>query len=297
MSNSSLVTYTHHSPNHYDGRTHKIDRITPHYVAGNCTVETLGDIFAPTSRRASSNYGIGSDGRIALYVDECNAPWTSGNFANDDRAVTIECANLADGSLTQACWDSLVQLCADICRRNGISYLNYTGDPSGNLTKHCWFQDTDCPGPWLTEQFVRLEREVNAILSNGTPIHVEPKNNTNGGKLDIDGYGGYNTVLDMQSALECYEDGVISGQWIGNRNAHWAMTAVEYGGQGSPMVKELQRRIGADCDGLWGSETSRKLQEYLIDAGFSCGECGADGIFGMDSVRALQRYLNDGREF
>ena len=293
MPNSQLISYTRHSPNHYDGRTHKIDRITPHYVAGNCTVETLGDIFAPTSRRASSNYGIGSDGRIALYVDECNAPWTSGNFANDDRAVTIECANLGDGSLTQACWDSLVRLCADICRRNGISYLNYTGDPSGNLTKHCWFQDTDCPGPWLTEQFGRLTKEVNHILDNDEPIHVTPKNNTQGGELDVDGIGGYNTVLDLQHLLHTYEDGVISGQWMGNKSAHWGMTSVEYGGEGSPMVRALQEYVGAGVDGLWGNDTSRLLQEQLIMNGYDCGSCGADGVFGHDSVRALQRWLND----
>lgn len=297
MSNSSLVTYTKLSPNHSNGRNHKIDRITPHYMAGNCTIETCGEIFAPVSRQASSNYGIGSDGRIGMYVEERNRAWTSGNSANDNRAVTIECANLGDGSLTDACWKSLVALCVDICRRNDIPYLNYTGDTSGNLTMHKWFQNTDCPGPWLSYQFKRLEREVNAILGSGEPVEVEPHNNTEGGKLDVDGYGGYNTVLDMQHALGTYEDGVISGQWIGNKDYHWAMTAVEYGGQGSPMVKALQRELVAVEDGLWGKETSTKLQQHLIASGYDCGTCGADGYFGHDSVRALQRYLNDGRTF
>lgn len=167
MSDSQLVSYVRLSPNHSGARKHPITRITPHYVDGNCTVETLGEVFAPVSRQASSNYGIGSDGRVGMYVEECNRAWTSGSYDNDNRAVTIECANLADGSLTDACWNSLVELCADICRRNGISNCSYTGDTSGVLTMHKWFQSTDCPGPWLSEQFERLSREVNAKLRGG----------------------------------------------------------------------------------------------------------------------------------
>lgn len=169
MSNSTLVSYTCLSPNYTRGRNHKIDRITPHYVAGNCTIETLGEIFRPTARRASSNYGIGSDGRIGLYVNEEDRAWTSGSSYNDNRAVTIECANLSDGSLTAACWNSLVSLCVDICRRNNIDHLNYTGDDSGNLTMHRWYQATDCPGDWFAKRFRQLATEVNAILDGSHP--------------------------------------------------------------------------------------------------------------------------------
>ena len=86
-----------------------------------------------------------------MYVEEKNRAWTSGSGWNDNRVVTIECSNLADGSLTQACWDSLVELCADICRRNGIEDCFYTGNADGVLTMHCWFQSTDCPGSWLED--------------------------------------------------------------------------------------------------------------------------------------------------
>lgn len=303
MSNSPLVVYTALSPNHSGQRNHSIDTITPHYMAGNCSVEVCGQIFAPTSRQASSNYGIGSDGRIAMYVEEKNRAWTSGSGANDNRAVTMECANLSDGSLTNACWNSLVNLCADICKRNGKTRLvykgaaNYSGLSSTDmlLTMHKWFQATDCPGPWLSYQFARLASEVNAKLAGGEIAPAKPANNTQGGKLDVDGYGGYNTVLDMQHALGTYEDGIISGQWRGNECYFWAFSAVEWGGTGSQMVKALQKAIGAEADGFWGVETSTKLQEHLIDKGYSCGECGADGFFGRDSVKALQRCLNDGK--
>ena len=167
MSNSNLVVYKKLSPNYSIGRKHKIDRITPHYMGGNCSIETCGEIFAPKARQASSNYGIDSNGRICLYVEECNRAWTSGSAYNDNRAVTIECANYSDGSLSDSCWFSLILLCADICNRNGIAKLNYTGDDKGNLTMHKWYQDTDCPGPWLSKQFARLASEVNTVLKGG----------------------------------------------------------------------------------------------------------------------------------
>lgn len=173
MSNSKLISGILRSPNHYAGRQYSITRITPHYMDWYTDAETCCESFLPTSRRASSNYCIGKDGEIWLCVDEENAAWTSGNYDNDNRAITIECANYMDnanghvvGQLPDKTWNSLVQLCADICRRNNIPSLHYTGDLNGNLTMHKWFQDTDCPGPWLSKQFGKLANEVNAILGN-----------------------------------------------------------------------------------------------------------------------------------
>lgn len=303
MGHSNLASYFAYSPNHYDGRKgYDVDTLTPHFMGGNCSVETCGNIFAPTSRQASSNYGIGSDGRIAVYVDEDDGAWTSGSWRNDCRAITFECANLGDGSLTDACWDSLVALCVDICRRYGFEGAQFTGSSDHSeqregymlLTMHRWFQDTDCPGDWFASRFKKLADDINAAMGGEPPVPIDPKNNTHGGKLDVDGYGGYNTVLDMQHALGTWEDGVISGQWIGNKDYLWAFSSVEWGAEGSQMVMALQRLIGAGEDGLWGQETSTKLQEFLISKGYSCGESGADGYFGRDSMRALQTCLNDG---
>ena len=127
--------------------------------------------FIPAARRASANYCIGKDGEIFLNVDERNRAWTSGNYDNDHRAITIECANYMDsgryGVLPDAVWKSLVLLCVDICRRNNIPKLIFTGDKSGNLTMHKYFQDTNCPGPWLSKQFARLANEVNAAIIDG----------------------------------------------------------------------------------------------------------------------------------
>lgn len=165
MPKSRLSCKTIASPNHYNGRAYPVSRITVHHMAGNLTVEQCGAVFASSARQASSNYGIGSDGRIACYVDESDAAWTSSSWDNDNRAVTIEVAdaNTANWSCSDAAWRALVALCADICDRYGFR-LTFTGDTRGSLTAHRWFAATSCPGDWLYARFPQLCREVNAIL-------------------------------------------------------------------------------------------------------------------------------------
>lgn len=184
MGNSSLVTYTALSPNHSGPRNHAIDRITPHCVVGQCSVEALGDIFAPEYRQASSNYGIGTDGRIALYVDESNRSWCSSDAKNDQRAVTIECASDTEDpyAMTAAVWDALIRLCADICARNGKTRLiwipdreialSYDLEPDEMLlTVHRWFANKACPGDWLFYRLGELASAVTKILNpSGTGI-------------------------------------------------------------------------------------------------------------------------------
>ena len=171
MSNSSLVDYVKISPNKTSPRNHKIDRITIHHMAGNLSVETCGNVFAPSSRQASSNYGIDSDGRVGMYVEEKDRSWCSSNKSNDHRAITIEVADDQGGPnwhSSDKAMNKLVKLCADICKRNGISRLNYTGDTNGNLTMHKWFAATDCPGAYLESKFPWIADQVNVILSGKT---------------------------------------------------------------------------------------------------------------------------------
>lgn len=167
MSYSPLVSYVKLSPNCTKPRKNKIDTITIHHMAGDLTVESCGNLFANPSRDASSNYGIGSDGRIACYVEEENRSWCSSSGANDHRAITIEVANCqigGDWPVSDKAYAALIDLCVDICRRNNIPRLNYTGDKSGNLTMHKWFAATACPGPYLEERFPIIAQEVNARL-------------------------------------------------------------------------------------------------------------------------------------
>lgn len=167
--NSSLATATILSPNNSGKRSEKISKITIHHMAGNLTVEQCGETFAQPSRKASSNYGIGSDGRIALYVPEDKRAWTSSSAWNDNRAVTIEVANSKAAEpwpISEAAYKSLVELCADICKRNGIQSVNYTGDKNGVLTEHRMFKATACPGTTIHEYLTsgKLVQDINAKI-------------------------------------------------------------------------------------------------------------------------------------
>lgn len=168
--NSPLVDYIKISPNSTNPRKDKIRKITIHHTAGVVSVETLGNIFAPKSRQASANYGIGSDGRIGMYVEEKNRAWTSGNKENDHQAITIEVSNSKSGNpwpVSDNVLNKLIDLCVDICRRNNIDELIYTGDKNGNLTRHNMFQATTCPGPYLQSKFPYIAEEVNKRLKEG----------------------------------------------------------------------------------------------------------------------------------
>ena len=173
MSNSSLVTYTKISPNRTSPRNHKIDTITIHCVVGQCSVETLGNIFAPTSRRASSNYGVGPDGRIGMYVEEKDRSWCSSNASNDHRAITIEVASdtAPPYAITEAAYNGLIKLLADICKRNNIKQLKWKANKSligktseQNMTVHKWFTNTSCPGEYLYSLHGKIADDVNKKL-------------------------------------------------------------------------------------------------------------------------------------
>lgn len=176
--NSKMVSYTRLSPNHSGQRTHSIDRITPHCVVGQCSVETLGNIFAPTSRQASCQYGIGPDGRVGMYVEEKNRSWCSSSNANDQRAVTIECASDTKHPYTMndTVYKTLIKLCIDICKRNGKTKLIWFGDKTKTLnyspksdemilTVHRWFANKSCPGDWLYARLGDVAAKVTAELS------------------------------------------------------------------------------------------------------------------------------------
>ena len=191
--NSSLVEFTRLSPNHSGQRTHAIDRITPHCVVGQCSVETLGSIFAPTSKQASCNYGIGSDGRVGMYVEEKNRSWCSSSNANDQRAVTIECASdtTEPYAFRDVVYQKLIMLCSDICRRNGKKKLIWFGDkektlnysPKGDemiLTVHRWFANKSCPGNWMYARMGDLAAKVTAQLGGSTEQKTETKIKTSG---------------------------------------------------------------------------------------------------------------------
>ena len=156
-----------HSTNYSKGRSgYKICKITPHHMAGKLTAKRCGELFQNPNRYASANYGIGYNGEILCYVDENDRAYTSSNRVNDCQAITIEVANSQNGGdwpISDASWNSLVNLCVDICRRYGFR-LEYDGTPNGSLTRHNMFASTSCPGPYLQGKFPELVEVVNARL-------------------------------------------------------------------------------------------------------------------------------------
>ena len=178
MANSPLVSFTKLSPNHSGKRTCAISRITPHAVVVQLSVERICDCFKDSSRQASCNYAIGADGRIGLCVDEANRSWCSSSRDNDQRAVTIECASdlTEPYAMKPEVYSALVELCTDICRRNGKRRLVWISDQEKALsyevksnemllTIHRWFAKKSCPGNWLMERLGNLADEVNGKLA------------------------------------------------------------------------------------------------------------------------------------
>lgn len=224
MSNSSLVVYTNLSPNHSGKRTHSIDRITPHCVVGQLSTESICGCFISPSKEASCNYAIGADGRIALCVDESNRSWCSSSNANDQRAVTIECASdkTAPYTMSNSVYNSLVKLCIDICKRNGKKKLIWISDKEKSLayepksdemvlTVHRWFANKSCPGDWLYNRLGDLASKVTSSLNSTANISTKTlyrvqvgaysnKNNADAmlAKLKAAGFTGY--IVKEQAA-------------------------------------------------------------------------------------------------
>ena len=177
FTNSDLISLTRLSPNRNSPRNQPISKITIHHFAGNSTIEGVSNFLANPARQASYNYGIGSDGRIVLIVDERDRCWGSSSAWNDNRAVVIGVANNSGApnwTVSDAAFESLIDLCVDICRRNpGIKQLNgksglwYDGTQNGSLTRHNMFSNQVCPGPFLQKRFQTICNIVNKKLSNG----------------------------------------------------------------------------------------------------------------------------------
>ena len=273
--NSPLVSYTKLSPNHSGQRTHSIDRITPHCVVGQCSVETLGNIMYPTSRQASCNYGIGPDGRVGMYVEEKNRSWCSSSNANDQRAITIECASdtFHPYAMNDKVYATLITLCTDICKRNGKKKLLWFADKNKSLnyipaademvlTVHRWFANKSCPGDWLYSRLGDVAAKVTANLSSASTPTTTPS---------------------TSKTTEEVAKEVIAGKWGNGADRKSRLTAAGYNystvqakvnelmGASTPApsksIDELAREVIA---GNWGNGQDRK--DRLTAAGYNYSE-------------------------
>lgn len=295
MSNSKLVNYTRISPHRTRGRNHKIDKITIHHMAGNLSVETCGNVFQ--TRQASTNYGIGTDGRIGMYVEEKDRAWATANPPNDNRAINIELANDVVGGnwhVSDTAIEKCIDLCVDICKRNGISKLNFTGDKSGNLTMHKYFIATTCPGQYLASKFPYIAKSVNEKLGkpSKTPSKAPSKNSGMTVKQAVK-YGQKKSNEILGTKIK--EDGIRGKDTKinGIKIVQWAMNK-DY-------------RSGLKIDGKFGTLSKRALgnhyvlrgeTQYMVTAceillymnGYNPGGVEIPGTFGSGLNKAVGQY-------
>lgn len=287
MSKSSLVNYTKLSPNCSSRNGARICKITPHHMAGNLTIEQCAEVFQNSSRQASANYGIGSDGRIGCYVDENDRSWASANYDNDRQAITIEVANDEIGGnwhVSDKALESLINLCVDICKRYNFK-LTYDETPNGSLTRHNMFVNTTCPGPYLQSKFPYIAEEVNKRLE-GQSIST-PTTSTSGDEV----------IKYIQNKLNARYNASLNVDGIFGPLTKKA------------MVKGLQIELNTQCgarlniDGIFGSLTKSAcpnvkqgmrgnitwlIQARLYTLGFNTN--GVDGIYGSGTKNAVAKY-------
>lgn len=251
--NSKLVSYTQLSPN-YSTRTKPISKITIHHAAVvNASLVGLGNGFAKTSRQASSNYGIDSNGKVGMYVEEKNRAWTSSNQTNDNMAITIEVANSSGApnwEVSDKAYKALIELCVDICKRNNIKELKYTGNTSGNLTTHDMFAATTCPGPYLKGKLSTIASEVNKQLKTTTTT-------ANNNKVEIQmnvlrkGATGEQVKTLQRLLIGC-------GYVMKNGKQIYGIDG-SFGTATENAVKAFQAARGLSADGIVGKDTWKAL--------------------------------------
>lgn len=301
MSNSTLINHTKISPNSTNPRTNTIKKITIHHMAGNLTVETCGNVFANSSAQASANYGIGSDGRVGLYVDEKNRSWASSSPANDHQAVTIEVANSSTGGdwpVNDTAYAKLIDLCVDICQRNGISSLKWTGDSNGTLTCHYMFAATACPGPYLKSKMAEIAAAVNARLGGSTD------NNTTASTSTVS-TGTSTPAASAAPNADINKAGVLSFQsWLNSNYLSGLTTDGIFGAKTkTAAIKAFQQNRKVVIDGIWGPKTAAASPTlslnatgnpvYILQGMLYCRKysySGFDGIYGAMTVAEVKSY-------
>lgn len=228
MGYSKLATVKIWSPNHSGERSRKIDSVAIHTMAGDLSVEACGNLFAKSSTQASSNYGIGSDGRIAVYVDEKNRSWCTSSNGVDSRAVTIEVASTTAAEpfkCSSKAYEALITLLVDICSRNKIKALKWKGDKNyalsaanggpvtdQNMFVHRWFENKSCPGEYLYSKQGQIANEVNKRLKNGvgdqTAKSSSSTSSTTSGldlTIDYEKFNPYIITVDRNSTAIPYD--------------------------------------------------------------------------------------------
>ncbi|MDU0946473.1 MAG: N-acetylmuramoyl-L-alanine amidase [Anaerococcus vaginalis] len=264
MSNSSLVSIVNYSPNHSGRRNQPITKIAIHHTAGAVSAATIGQIFKPTSRQASCNYGIGNDNKIVLCVDESNRSWCTSSSWCDNRAITIEVANSSNGGnwpVSDRVLATLIDLVTDICRRNGIKNCTFTGGKDGVLQKHEWYANTNCPGPYLGSKFSYIASEVNKRLHGGStsPSVTQSSSLYRVRKSWSDAKSQKGAFRNLENARKCANANPGYSVYDANGNSVYPVASTP-----SKSIDTLAREVIA---GNWGNGQDRVNR--LTSAGYN----------------------------
>lgn len=290
MSNSNLIEaiYKAHSNNYSEGRSgRKIEKVTIHHMAGVLTAKQCGSIFQDGNRQASSNYGIGKNGEIALFVDEANTSYADANWDSNCKSVTIECSNSKSGGdwlVSDKVLSSLIKLIADIFKRNGIKKA-IKGE---TITWHSMYSATTCPGNYLRSKMDYIVEKVNEKLNNATD--TSDKEESKKHIIDVDGKWGSATTRKAQKVFKTTVDGIVTDQYKCYENENPGLIAFEWldnpSDYGSELIRAIQKKVGANIDGHIGPETIKKMQKWLGTVQDSCVSNPSD------VVKAFQKWLN-----
>lgn len=271
--NSPLVNYVKLSPNNSGQRNHDIDTLTIHCVVGQCSVETLGRIFASPSRRTSSNYGVGVDGRIGMYCEEKNRSWCTSSNANDQRAITIEVAsdNTHPYAVNSKAFAGLLDLVTDICNRNVIKKLVWSTNKNDrvnhlngcNMTVHRDYANKSCPGDYLYNRHGEIAAEVNQRL-NATEEPPVTENETVYVVVPGD------TLSKIANKYGTTYQKLAQYNNIANPNVIYVGRKIRIPGTtpaSAPVPKKSADEIAKEViAGKWGNGAERK--QKLTDAGY-----------------------------
>lgn len=295
--NSPLAVYTRISPNRNSPRNMPITKITVHHIAGVCSLEQFGNIVANPARQMSANYAIGNDGRIGLFCPEADRSWCSSSPWNDHQAITIEVSNCEYGdvdtdgdgyawSIGPAAYNSLIELCVDICKRNGIKKLEFTGDKNGSLTYHYMFAATGCPGPWMKAHTQDLCDKVNSRLgaSTSTPLGLYTVKLDTGTPIYDTPDGAIVGEISASTKYTIVEEKTIDGYKYGKlkSGAGWVILEKPEEKPSTPVGKKVSYTVHLDAsDTLYDGPNGSKK-----------GTVGTTGVFTM-----VEELVVDGTKY
>ena len=341
FTNSSLATYVRISPfknvNRYDETTgvyHTIKKITWHHMAGVATCEQFGNIVTRPGRNMSATYCVDKNARVGRFLDESDRPWTSSSRSNDFQAVTIEISNSKTGGdwpISDKVLEKSIELTVDICKRNGIKELVYTGDTRGNFTFHKMFAATAClpvdrtevltPTGWVSLKNIEIGDPIATVHMDNLKMKFSPVLNKVPEKIqdtyitrDFEGTSDHRVMFYNQPGRQ------FVGQYkdlFDKTGSIYIPNAGYFDGAGLPISKsDMEFLVAVQADGHYMHDSDcyygvefhfskqrkiKRVKKLLSCLGIEHKVCEqSDGttkirIYGKKIVNICEEYLNNKR--